>query len=335
MYPTTISTWAFLIRKALDAGGLDSKALFEQAGLVLSENNNPDSRVPTKAMQDLWRLVERQVDDPCFGLEVARYWHPSHFHALGYAWLASETLLDAYRRLARYGHIMNDALEISLEENAGEMLFRFGWNRNFLPGDQAAPVSIDASMATLVHMSRFIYGNEFKPLHMMVMRARPACMSDYTAYFQCGIEFEAEYNGFIIAREMMEKPLPTGHQNLALLHDQVLIDYLSKLGKADISMQVKKKLVDNLSSGVVTEEKMAESLHMSLRSLQRKLQQQGTNYKKLLDETRKELALSYVKDKQRSFSEITFLLGFSEQSNFTRAFKRWKGVAPSEYREVG
>ena len=79
---------------------------------------------------------------------------------------------------------------------------------------------------------------------------------------------------------------------------------------------------------------MADALHMSVRSLQRKLQQQGTSYKKLLEQTRRELAQTYVKDKRRSFSEITCLLGFSEQSNFTRAFKRWEEVAPGEYRET-
>ena len=318
---------------ALDARHLDGQAIFERAGLTLSDSQDPDSRFPMQAMQQVWKQIAREVSDPCFGLEVAKHWHPSHFHALGYAWLASNTLLDAYRRLTRYGHIMNDALRIKLEETAGEVLLRLGLDNRMIADAHTEPAAIDASMATLVQMSRYIYGDDFKPLHMMVMRARPDCMAEYTAYFRCGIEFEADYNGVIIAREVREKRLSTGHQNLAMLHDQVLIDYLSKLNKDDISMQVKKSLVDNLSGGEVSEEKMADALHMSPRSLQRKLQQQGTSYKKLLDETRRELALTYVKNRQRSFGEITFLLGFTEQSNFTRAFKRWEGVSPSEYRE--
>lgn len=334
MYPTTIATWAALIRKALDAREIDGQALFRQAGIDLKDNHDPDSRFPFEKMQEVWRLIEEETDDPCFGLKVAQHWHPSHFHALGYAWLASETLMDAYRRLARYGHIMNDALEVILEESVGEILFRIGWRKQPQPEYQPVMISVDASMATLVHMSRFIYGADFKPLHMMITRTRPDCMQEYTAFFQCGIEFESAYNGFIMSREMLEQRLPTGHQALAMLHDQVLLDYLSKLNKDDICMQVQKKLVDNLSGGEVSEEQMAKALFMSQRSLQRKLQQQGTSYKKLLDQTRRELATTYVKDKKRSFGEITFLLGFSEQSNFTRAFKRWEGIAPSEYREA-
>jgi len=334
MYPTTIATWAVLIRKALDASGVDGQALFNKAGIELKDNHDPDSRLPVDKMQEVWRSIVEETNDPCFGLKVAQYWHPSHFHALGYAWLASESLMDAFRRLARYGHIMSDALVITLEESVGEVLFKIGWKIKTARDFKPSVLSIDASMATLVFMCRFLYGDDFKPLHLMITRPRPDCMPEYSAFFQCGIEFESDYNGFILSRELLEKRLPTGHQALASLHDQVLLNYLSKLDKDDICMQVQKKLVDNLSSGEISEEQMADSLHMSQRSLQRKLQQQGTSYKKLLDQTRRELATSYVKDKKRSLSEITFLLGFSEQSNFTRAFKRWEGVAPSEYREA-
>lgn len=334
MYPTTIATWALLIRKSLDASGMDGLALFKQAGVELKDNHDPDSRFPLAKMQRVWRLIEEATDDACFGLKVAQHWHPSHFHALGYAWLASENLLDAFRRLARYGHIMNDALQITLEEDVGEILFKLEMHKKGLADFQSEALALDASMATLIFMSRFIYGQEFKPLHMMITRPRPHCMPEYTAFFQCGIEFEAAYNGFIMSREALEKRLPTGHQQLAVIHDQVLMDYLSRLDKDDICMQVQKKLVDNLSSGEMSEEQMAKSLYMSQRTLQRKLNQQGTSYKKLLEQTRRELAVSYVRDKKRSLSEITFLLGFSEQSNFTRAFRRWQGVSPSEYRET-
>jgi AraC-like DNA-binding protein len=98
-------------------------------------------------------------------------------------------------------------------------------------------------------------------------------------------------------------------------------------------MQVKTKLIQELPSGNISEEIIAEDLYMSQRSLQRRLREEGTTYKELLNETRRDLAAQYIKASSVSINEITYLLGFSEPSNFSRAFKRWTGVSPSEYRQ--
>jgi AraC-like DNA-binding protein len=97
-------------------------------------------------------------------------------------------------------------------------------------------------------------------------------------------------------------------------------------------MRVKVALLEHLPSGHVSEEEIAQGLHLSLRTLQRKLRDEGTSYKELLDETRRELATEYIKNPHVSISEITYLLGFSEPSNFSRAFKRWTGSSPSAFR---
>lgn len=106
------------------------------------------------------------------------------------------------------------------------------------------------------------------------------------------------------------------------------------MDRSDIVMQVKAQLTDNLSSGNMTETHLAELLNMSQRSLQRRLEEKKQNYKALLEETRYELAVQYVNNSRLSFNEITYLLGFSEASNFSRAFKRWTGKSPRQYREI-
>jgi AraC-like DNA-binding protein len=99
-------------------------------------------------------------------------------------------------------------------------------------------------------------------------------------------------------------------------------------------MQVKTKLVDHLPSGAITEKDIADLLNMSLRSLQRKLEEKGYTYKQLLEETRRELAEQYIRNSRLSLGEITYMLGFSELSNFSRAFKRWTGKSPQHYRRA-
>ena len=100
-------------------------------------------------------------------------------------------------------------------------------------------------------------------------------------------------------------------------------------------MRVRARLIDLLSAGDVAQQDVADSLHMSLRTLQRKLHKENTSYKALLEETRRQLAGQYLRQARLSVSEVTYLLGFSEPSNFTRAFKRWTGHTPSEFRCTG
>ncbi len=132
--------------------------------------------------------------------------------------------------------------------------------------------------------------------------------------------------------DVVTAPMATANPELVRINDQNVTDYLAHLDRHDVTMQVRAKLIERLPSGQVTEEEIANSIHISQRSLQRRLKEQGLSFTQLLANTRSELGLQYVRDPQRSFNEIAFLLGFSEPGNFIRAFKRWHGKSPSEYR---
>jgi len=112
-----------------------------------------------------------------------------------------------------------------------------------------------------------------------------------------------------------------------------VVDYLARFDRDSLSMQVRSLLIELLPDGQPTQNGIASSLNLSVRNLQRKLHSEGVSFKCLLDETRKELATQYIRDSNRRIGEITYLLGFSEPSNFTRAFRRWTGLSPNEYRQ--
>ncbi len=133
---------------------------------------------------------------------------------------------------------------------------------------------------------------------------------------------------------MLKQALPYAHPELARVNDKVVMEYLARIDKDSITLKVRSHIIDHLPNGAPRQENIAESLNMSLRKLQRKLQDEDTNYKELLEDTRRSLAQTYIKQNNRSIGEITYLLGFSEPSNFTRAFKRWTGRTPANYREL-
>lgn len=117
------------------------------------------------------------------------------------------------------------------------------------------------------------------------------------------------------------------------MHDQTVMHYLKQLERGDIINRVRGIIVDDLSSCALNKQRVADKLHMSARSLQMKLAAKETSFQEILDTTRQSLAMGYMEQSAISITEAAFLLGFSEVSNFTRAFKRWTGKAPRDYRQ--
>jgi AraC-like DNA-binding protein len=331
MRGSTISSWALLIAKALDAAGHDSHSAFDYAGVDYGKLSDPDARYSYESMQRLWRVAVGLARDPYFGLTVASFWHPTTLHALGYSWMASDSLRDAFTRMARYGRLVTTVAEIQFEE--GEDYFDFRVNPRYdVP--KVIPEAVDAGLATFVRMCRISYGEGFHPARILTQRERPVDPERYMEFFRAPVEFSQPENVLYFSKESLEKSLPTANPRLARVNDQVITEYLAKFDQGSTAIRVRAYLVEHLPAGKVTQQRVAKALHMSLRTLQRKLADEATSYKDLLDETRRELAGQYLRQNCLSVSEVTYLLGFSEPSNFARAFKRWTGRTPSEFRTV-
>ena len=195
------------------------------------------------------------------------------------------------------------------------------------------PVAIDSNMAMLMIMCRTAFGEDLQPIRVSFQHPKPGNTSCFIDFFNAPVDFSQTETALWLDTDAVTTPLTTANPELVRVNDQIVTDYLAQLDRHDVTMQVRAKLVERLPSGQVTEEEIADSIHISQRSLQRKLKQQGSSFTQLLENTRSELGLQYVRDPQRSFNEIAVLLGFSEPSNFSRAFKRWYGKSPSQYRD--
>lgn len=329
MRGSSISSWALLVAKALAAEGHDSEALFRSAGLDPTKLRDPDARYPIEGMCRLWRLAAQVTEDPYFGFKAASYWHPTTINALGFSWMASDSLRDALTRMARYGRLVTTVAQMELEEYDDHFAFRI---RTTMPRAEVPHEAVDAGLATFVAMCRMSYGSDFDPLRVVTQRPAVEDPSRYIEYFRAPVEFSAPENILYFSKEALEAHLPTANPRLARINDQVITEYLAQFDKNSASIRVRSKLTEMLPAGNVTQQDVADSLHMSLRTLQRKLADEKTSYKELLEETRKELANQYLRQGCLSVSEVTYLLGFSEPSNFARAFKRWTGRTPSEFR---
>jgi AraC-like DNA-binding protein len=331
MHASSISSWALLVAKALEAQGHDSESLFRRAGLDPAKLKDPDARYPVEGMFRLWRLAAEATGDAYFGLKAAGFWHPTTLNALGYSWMASDSLRDAIARMTRYGRIATTAAEMKLEELDDRFVFRM---EPLIAVSNVPYEAVDAVLATFVRMCRMSYGEDFDPLRVVTQRPEFDDPTPYEEYFRAPIEYSAPDNLLYFSKESLEAHLPTANPRLARINDQVITEYLARFDKSSTAIRVRAKLIDLLSAGNVTQQDVADSLHMSLRTLQRKLAEENTSYKEILDESRRELANQYLRQGCLSVSEVTYLLGFSEPSNFARAFKRWNGCTPSEFRKA-
>lgn len=330
MLHTTISTVGLMIWKALQDSGVAADDVFSKAGLDPALLRDPAARFPYAGMTRLWNLAVETTGDPCFGLRAVRFWHPTTLHALGFAWFVSATLKEGFERIERYFRLVGTS-GVARFERAGRD-FRFFIE---MAADAPAPAAaaIDATAAMLVGMCRASFAATFAPRYVWIAHPRSVCAEKMEAYFKAPVEYDAGQVGILIGEQEATAPLPTSSPELAHANEKVILDYLARLDRSRVAPQLKARLVDALPSGTPEVEHLATTLNMSLRSLQRKLQEEGTSFNALLDETRRELATCYIDDRQLSISEISYLLGFSEPANFTRAFRRWTGKAPSTFRE--
>lgn len=325
---TTIGSYTVAVARALEASGVDSKRIFGALGIALDLTTDPMTRLPTSTMTRLFRTCVEVTNNPYFGLTVAKHIHLTHLHALGYSLAASATLMDFCRRLERYFRLVSQVAKISVTEVDEQVLVRF---------DYLVELSCeteDAFFGFMIRTMRLIYKQEFSPLRLELHRPMPHEGADpYETLFRSPVVFGQVSGLVVFARNDLVQVLSGGCLELAQVNDNIVISYLARLDKNDVITGVTQKIIEFLPDGDCTRDRVASALCMSPTKLQLKLSQRGTHFQQLLDETRKELACSYLSQASRPVTEITFLLGFSDTSNFTRAFKRWTGLSPTDYRQ--
>jgi AraC-like DNA-binding protein len=326
----TIAAYAFAIATALEQEGVDPGPLFLRCEIPLPTTTDPMVRLSNQEVSRLFVESVAATGDPCFGLTVAEVYHPGNLHALGYALMASTSLRDFCERLSNYYRIVSQNAMISIEEPPGE----------FLMVAQASGTGIcwethDTFVALMLRFMRFIHSPTFSPARVELMRPDPGepHRHRYQEYFNCELHYGSERIIVAVDPALVDLPLPGASKDLAQMHDETVMGYLKKLERRDIINRVRTIVVEELSSCTLNKQRVADKMYMSARSLQMKLAEKDTSFQEIMDSSRHTLALGYMEQSAITITEAAYLLGFSEVSNFTRAFKRWTGKSPREYRQ--
>lgn len=253
------------------------------------------------------------------------------YGAFGLAWKTAPTLRDSFARAERYWRLLTTVSEYEVRTdgaNAYFILHRDGERR------LGMRLSNEATLASATSISRQVAPAGFHPKKIFFKHPRPAVITAHEAYFGCPVVFGSEMDAMLVAAESLDRPNRQADQAITRFLLNYLDEELQKVATSPtLQQQVRAAIAESLSEGVPKMRGVARGLGLSERTLQRRLGEEGVSFQQLVDSARRELAEGLLVQSDYSLSEIAFLSGFSEQSAFNRAFKRWVNQTPAAYRE--
>jgi AraC-like DNA-binding protein len=268
--------------------------------------------------------------DGSFGLRFGARSNPKNIGALAYAVLNSPTVAAAFEIAARYIHLHNEAAQLSFREESNCSYLCY----SLKPLDLDDPRQfIEYGMAAALNMLRVMVGSQWSPREIHLAHDEPPTTSCHLQLFRAPVMFACVTNAIVMDTEFCQRPIPAADPNLFKVLNRYLENILSEVPKADQRLEViRRKIADAIKAGNPNLGQVAKTMAWSPRTLQRHLEICGTDFRSLLDDTRKRLAVAYLKDPENTLTQIAFLLGYSEVSAFNRSFKRWTGKTPLYYR---
>lgn len=311
----------------LQAYGVDVEKLLAEEGLDLPLSPGTTVCVPLETTQRFLQLVLQATGDPCFGLKFTEFIHATSFGSLSVTLLFSSTIRDFCQRLSRYYEFISTNHVLVFEELGDEARLRVKSTGEVDPA--VLRVLEDAILAMILHMIRFMHHEDYIPSRVEQTSTVVAGREhDYEAFFGIPVQFSANQTAIYFKREDLDIPMPTSNPKLSKIHERMVIEKIAKMNTNDLPSKIYGVLLELLPGGKVTKEDVAKRFSMDTEAFNMELKQAATSFQKLLDHARRELAQLYLEE-GRSVTEIACLLGYSDSSNFARAYKRWTGEPPT------
>jgi AraC-like DNA-binding protein len=311
----------------LQGKGVNVEGLMKRVGLDPERIDDPDLRLPHPLVRAFWREAVRETGDEALGLHVAERVQPAVFDALGYVFRFSRTLGDGLTRLARYHRFVDDVLTLAVEPAPHQVRIR-------LEGvDDMTRPTAEFLLGSLMRAARVETARpDLDPVAVEFAFGTPRDTADHRRFFRSPLRFGRRRNGLVLPREALDLPLQRAEPELREVLERRVRDVIARLPPVDsVAMRARFRLGEELDGGHPTAASVGRELGLSPRSLHRRLRDEGTTLRQLLDALRRDLAERYLRQGV-SINETAFLLGYSEASAFHRAFRRWTGSTPAASR---
>lgn len=325
-------SWVNTVLSAAQRQGLERAPLLAAAGIPVADMGL--QRWPIDHITRLWRAAAALTQDPGFGLKAGALVGPANFNVVSYMLQSSPTLREALAVVQQFQRLISDGGRFQLipGETASWVVY------HPRQGELAfSPHQLEAVLAAVVSFTRWVTGTEARPVRVQFSQSAIGPLAGYRAAFHCPVEFEQAFSGLLLDNALLDAPLPQADAQLASVHRQYAAARLAALSETDRLADALRRWISTQFGAqgigaVPTRAQAAQAFGLSPRTFARRLQQEQLHYSALVDSARRELACAAVADSPRSFADIAQSLGFAEASVFHRAFKRWTGCTPGQWR---
>ena len=323
--------WVGTVLAAAERQGVARGALLAQAGIAPEELTA--ERWPIDHITRLWRAAVHCTQDAGFGLKAGAGVGPASFNVVSYLLQSAPTLRAALALVQKYQRLISDggrfqtitgpeACWVVYHPRQGALAF--------------SPHQIEAVLAAVVVFARWVTGSALRPQRVQLSQARIGPLAGYREVFQCPVDFEQAFSGVLLANAQLDAPLPQANAQLAQAHHQQAAARLAALSRQDgLEQTLRVWIASQLQGQAPARAQAARALGLSERTLARRMRAEGLSYSALLDGVRRDAALQAVAQTTRALSDIALALGYAEPSVFTRAFRRWTGATPGQWRGRG
>ena len=308
----------------------DKAALMAMAGLDMTTAYSPETTVPSCVYYQLMEAIAA-IETPQiqFYLRSCAQFRCDMFGAVGLAWRAAPTLRKSFLRLDRYVKAYNTTASFRGEDRDDG----YYWiHERFTPQRTGMFLSSEGTMATYLTLCRETAGPQVQPVRVQFRHSQIASDKPLRDFFGCEVVFDAECDALVLPHDQMDAPNLKGDESMWAFFTDHLDQTLGTDGHDPLDQRVVVEVSKILTEGPPNVDAVASNLGMGGRTLQRRLSDMDTNFQSLVDQARRQVAMKCLQVPAYSLNEVAFLTGFSEQSAFSRAFKRWAGQTPGAYR---
>lgn len=325
---TSAAGWVRSLFALAQSQGLDAHQLFHKVGWDAHQLSKAQQRYSQEQLNQLWDLLVSQTGNPTIGLELGRHVTPATFGAVGYVWLSSATLGDALQHFLHYQRYLAEALRAELYEQGAYTYLSL---RHM--GSQSGHRSVitDALLSAFMYYTRWVMQKPILP-YQIWLHYEPATLTPYEQLFGCPILSKQPETAIVLPSALLNSALPS-HDPELLTHHVQLADQWQQQSAKPVSHQVRQLLLQLLPNGQVQQHVVAERLFVTTKTLQRRLEQEQTSFKHLLETCRFELACQYLSQDSFSLQDVAALTGYSDYSAFAKAFRQWSGYSPKDWRK--
>ena len=313
----------------LEELGVRASAVLRRAGLPQSFLGQARVLLNTEELFALWRAIGEVSTSPAIGLLLGTENQTARFHPIGLAALSSENFGAATDQMAKYKQLTCPE-EIVQEKDEKEWSIQFRW---LLANEVEPPVLIECAFAWVLSIGRHGTGTRLAPLRVELVQPR-AHAKIIERHFGCTVVFGASRNAIVFRAADAVRPFVTRNDELlAMLAPQFEEELKQEKGDENFVERVRLAIQEKLTGRRPTIDDIARALHISSRTLQRRLQEEGCSFQRVLDEARHQLARHYLNNSYLELNEAAYLLGYEDGNSFVRAFRTWEGVPPARWRE--